>query len=93
MKLWTLLKRIWFGQICKLSNAHILSGIFVTLVSFEFSVSPIANLTYTLLIAFAHEQADGDLTRNSNYPIPGLIDIVAFLPAPIIALIVSKFTT
>jgi hypothetical protein len=90
IRLGNVLKRIWYSQTCKLSNAHIISGIFVTLVSFALSVSLVANLIYTLLIALAHEQADGDLLINSNHPIPGLIDILAFLPGPILALIVSK---
>lgn len=83
------LKRIWFSQVFKLSTAHILAGIFITLVSFAFHASPVLNLIYTLMLAFAHEQGDGDLFKNSNHPKDGIIDMIAFLPGPIAMILID----
>lgn len=66
---------------------HLLSGIALTTVLALLGTPPIAILIATVSVGFAHELGDGDFRREQHGPWNGLLDVVAFLPAPIAWLI------
>jgi hypothetical protein len=47
----------------------------------------VAILVAVLAVGFAHELGDGDFRKDQHGPWNGLLDLVAFLPAPITWLI------
>jgi len=59
---------------------HALVGWVLTLLGF--------NLVAVLAVAIAHEVGDGDLRRSApGWPWNGLLDIVFFLPIPLLVLL------
>jgi hypothetical protein len=79
-----LLTRIFNGSLYGLSFAHFWTGLALTLNALVFSVSPYANLIYTLALGIAHELGDGDLTTGPKAPFEGFKDVLVFLPVPIL---------
>jgi len=63
---------------------HFLVGIGLTAVLALLGAPPAAILVAVLSVGFAHELGDGDFRRANHGPWSGIIDLVAFLPAPIV---------
>lgn len=66
---------------------HLLAGIGLTAVLALLGTPPVAILVATLAVGFAHELGDGDLRKEQHGPWNGLLDLAAFLPAPVVWLI------
>ena len=66
---------------------HFLVGIGLTAVLALLGTPPVAILVAVTSVGFAHELGDGDFRRDRNGPWNGIVDLVAFLPAPIAWLI------
>ena len=63
---------------------HFLVGVGLTAVLAFLSAPPAAIFVAVLSVGFAHELGDGDFRRENHGPWSGIIDLVAFLPAPIV---------
>lgn len=62
---------------------HFLVGIGLTVVLALLGTPPPAIFVAVFSVGFAHELGDGDFRRANHGPWSGIIDLVAFLPAPI----------
>lgn len=62
---------------------HFLVGIGLTAVLAFLGTPPVAIFVAVFSVGFAHELGDGDFRRSEHGPWSGIIDLVAFLPAPI----------
>ncbi len=63
---------------------HFLAGIGLTAVLALLGAPPAAIFVAVFSVGFAHELGDGDFRREKHGPWSGIIDLVAFLPAPIV---------
>jgi hypothetical protein len=66
---------------------HLLTGIGLTAVLALLGTPPVAILVAVAAVGFAHELGDGDFRKEQHGPWSGLLDLVAFLPAPVVWLI------
>jgi hypothetical protein len=65
---------------------HAVIGIGLTAVLAWLAAPPVAVLVAVLALGIAHEIGDGDFLRANGGPWNGVLDVVAFLPAPIVFL-------
>jgi hypothetical protein len=63
---------------------HFLVGIGLTAVLALLGAPAAAIFVAVSSVGFAHELGDGDFRRAEHSPWSGIIDLVAFLPAPIV---------
>lgn len=63
---------------------HFLVGIGLTAVLALLGAPPAAIFVAVFSVGLAHELGDGDFRRSEHGPWSGIIDLVAFLPAPIV---------
>ena len=63
---------------------HFLVGIGLTAVLALLGTPPAAIFAAVFAVGFAHELGDGDFRSAQHGPWNGIIDVVAFLPAPIV---------
>ena len=63
---------------------HFLVGIGLTVVLALLGAPPAAIFTAVLSVGFAHELGDGDFRRANHGPWNGILDVLAFLPGPIV---------
>jgi len=63
---------------------HLLVGIGLTTVLALLGAPPPAIFVAVLSVGIAHEIGDGDFRRVNHGPLSGIIDVIAFLPAPIV---------
>jgi hypothetical protein len=62
---------------------HAVVGTGLTAVLAVLAAPPLAVLVAVLAMGIAHEIGDGDFLRVNGGPWNGLLDVLAFLPAPI----------
>ena len=62
---------------------HLLVGTGLTVVLALLGAPPVAIFVAVFSVGFAHELGDGDFRQAEHGPWSGIIDLVAFLPAPI----------
>jgi hypothetical protein len=62
---------------------HAVVGTGLTAVLAVLAAPPVAVLVAVLAMGIAHEIGDGDFLRVNGGPWNGLLDVLAFLPAPI----------
>jgi hypothetical protein len=65
---------------------HAAIGTGLTAVLAWLAAPPVAVLVAVLALGIAHEIGDGDFLRANGGPWNGVLDVVAFLPAPIVFL-------
>ena len=63
---------------------HFLVGIGLTAALALLSAPPAAIFVAVVSVGIAHEMGDGDFLSVNHGPWSGIIDLVAFLPAPIL---------
>lgn len=75
---------------------HFLAGACITVadVAIDLAVGhafdPLCPVLIALAVAIVHEYMDGDLLRNVGRPWNGLLDIAAFQPVPLLALVLVR---
>jgi hypothetical protein len=65
---------------------HAVIGIGLTAVLVWLAAPPVAVLVAVLAVGIAHEIGDGDFLRVNGGPRNGVLDVLAFLPAPVVFL-------
>ena len=65
---------------------HAVVGTALTALLAWLGAPPLAVLTAVLAMGIAHELGDGDFRRANGGPWNGVLDVLAFLPAPLVFL-------
>ena len=77
---------VWLSPVGLL--LHFCVGIVCTLVFVALGATPALNFVAVTALAIAHEVGDGDFKCSApGWPWNGLLDVVAFLPTPLIGLL------
>ena len=66
---------------------HVGAGIVLTYILSALGTPPLANLIAVGAVGVAHELGDGDLTTAPAAPWNGILDVLAFLPGPLVRLL------
>jgi len=75
---------------------HLLAGAGITLLVYALCLAvhhmfdPLCPVLVALAVGIVHEWMDGDLLTSPGHPWNGLLDLGAFLPVPILALVVVR---
>jgi hypothetical protein len=63
---------------------HAIVGTVVTALLASLGTPAVARLVAVAAVGIAHELGDGDFTRAAGAPWNGVLDVLAFLPGPVL---------